>query len=75
MVDTGRFPTQAEGLDALVHQPAGTPAWHRQMDDMPKDGWGWPFIYRFPGKKDPGSYDLISVGPDGKEGTPDDITQ
>ncbi len=73
--DTGRFPTQAEGLDALVHQPPGLPNWHRQLDDVPMDSWGQPFVYRFPGKKDPAAFDLISVGADGKEGTADDITR
>jgi len=37
------------------------------------DQWNNPYIYYFPGKHNPGAYDLLSAGPDGKEGTDDDI--
>jgi hypothetical protein len=37
------------------------------------DGWGNPIRYRCSGTRRPGSYDLWSVGPDGKDGTDDDI--
>ena len=37
------------------------------------DPWGNPYIYYYPGKHNPDSYDLLSAGPDGKEGTDDDI--
>jgi general secretion pathway protein G len=44
-------------------------------DDVPKDPWGNPFRYRASGddlhNKD--SFDLWSAGPDGKDGTDDDI--
>lgn len=30
------------------------------------DAWGRPLFYRYPGKRNPGSFDLISAGPDGK---------
>jgi hypothetical protein len=36
---------------------------------LPKDPWGNPYIYYYPGKHNPTGYDLLSVGPDGKEGT------
>jgi general secretion pathway protein G len=40
---------------------------------MPTDPWHNPYIYYFPGKHNPSGYDLLSAGPDGKEGTADDI--
>lgn len=36
------------------------------------DPWKNPYIFRFPGKKS--KYDLMSRGPDGREGTEDDIS-
>ena len=30
-------------------------------------------IHHYPGKHNPNDYDLLSAGPDGKEGTDDDI--
>jgi len=71
--DNGRYPTQAEGLKAMVHAPPGLPDWHRLLDDVPKDAWGNDFRYLLPGKKHLAGYDLTSAGPDGKFGTPDDI--
>ncbi|RIK63648.1 MAG: type II secretion system protein GspG [Planctomycetota bacterium] len=38
-----------------------------------KDPWGHDFMYQFPGQKNEGGYDLWSVGPDGRDGTDDDI--
>ena len=76
-VDNGRYPTSAEGLAALVKQPAGLTNWHGPyVDDaeIQADPWGHPYIYRYPGKQHPNTYDLISTGPDGREGA-DDITR
>lgn len=68
----GRHPTTEEGLDALRTKP--------QSDDMsswsgpyikravPVDPWGKPYVYLCPGDKNPESYDLYSLGRDGKEG-------
>lgn len=76
-VDNGRYPTSAEGLAALVKQPAGLTNWHGPyVDDaaVQADPWGHPYIYRYPGKQHPNTYDLISTGPDGRESA-DDITR
>jgi hypothetical protein len=40
---------------------------------VPIDPWGNPYIYRYPSNHDTEPYDLLSAGPDGKEGTSDDI--
>ncbi len=71
--DCGRYPTAAEGLDALVNVPEPAPSnWHVYMDKVPKDGWGNPFIYKCPGPKG-ADFDLYSTGEDQIDGTRDDI--
>ena len=72
-VDHNRFPTTAEGLDILVHQPAGMDDWHPYLEKIPTDVWGRPFVYRQPSTTGAPFYDLYSVGPDGQDGTPDDV--
>ena len=37
------------------------------------DPWGHPYQYRNPGKRHPEGFDVYSLGPDGKDGTADDI--
>ncbi len=44
----------------------------KYLDDQPEDPWGKPYVYRVPGK-DGKKYDLFSAGPDGQEGTKDDL--
>jgi general secretion pathway protein G len=72
--DLGRYPTSAEGLDALIRNPGNFDSWQKPYltKDVPKDPWGKPYIYRCPGQH--GDYDLLSFGPDGLEGTDDDVT-
>lgn len=72
-VDNGFYP---RSLEDLIKPPANAKNWHGPYFDppvLPKDPWQNPYIYYFPGKRNPSSYDLLSVGPDGKEGTDDDI--
>ena len=38
------------------------------------DAWGHPLRYQCPGTHNPAAYDLWSRGPDGDDGTADDIT-
>jgi general secretion pathway protein G len=71
--DTGHYPLN---LQELVQKGSGVTNWHGPYFDPPKlpiDAWGNTYIYHYPGKHNPNSYDLFSAGPDGKEGTPDDI--
>lgn len=76
-IDCGRYPTTAEGLQALIKKPEKSAGWKgpylEEKFDL-KDPWGNPFVYRSPSKIDPDGYDLISCGPDGQEGTSDDIS-
>ena len=70
-VDNGFYP---RSLQDLLVQPSNAKNWHGPyLDKLPNDPWGNPYVYTFPGKHIPGSYDLISAGADGKVGTDDDI--
>lgn len=77
-MDMGRYPTSAEGLDALVDEPNDGASWegpYIESERVPKDKWGNDYIYRFPSTLKEKGFDLFSVGPDGNEGTTDDISQ
>lgn len=74
-IDNGRYPTAQEGLEALITQPPGLTTWHaRYIERLNPDPWGNPYVYRIPGQHNTDSYDLYSFGPDGQEGSADDIT-
>ena len=71
----GFFPTTEQGLQALVTQPETDPKparWYQLFKEMPKDPWHNNYIYRCPGVKNPGGYDLFSAGPDRIADTTDD---
>ena len=73
LLDVGRYPTQAEGLDALVTAPPGVDRWagpYLTKKESLIDPWGTPFQYRSPGEH--GKYDLYSLGADGAEGGDDE---
>lgn len=72
-VDTGRYPTNAEGLNALMTKPADLKEWSQYLDKLPNDPWNQPYHYAYPGKHNPKTFDVYSSGPDQKEGTADDI--
>ena len=67
-LDVGRYPTTAEGLQALVVKPTGVENWDGPYlkKDVPEDPWGHAYIYRCPGQH--GDFDLFSYGADGQEG-------
>ena len=69
-VENGHYP---KSLNDLNVQPRDTPNWHQYMESIPLDQWQHPYVYTFPGKHRPNSYDLMSMGPDGKVGGDDDI--
>ena len=75
-METGRFPTEDEGLIALIEQPSDVETWdpggYLESTEIPKDGWGHEFIFElYPesGKQ----FVIRSSGPDGEEGTEDDL--
>ncbi|MBM3882317.1 MAG: type II secretion system protein GspG [Verrucomicrobia bacterium] len=74
-VDNGYYPKGKDGLIDLIEQPRDTPNWHGPyLKDVPQDPWGNDYLYECPGKNNPSSYDLMSMGPDGRVGGDDDIT-
>ena len=69
--DCGRFPTQDEGLEALLAAPADLEekwngAYLKQSNLL--DPWDNPYEYIEEGVINVGSYDLISYGADGMDG-------
>lgn len=68
-LETGRYPSEREGLLALVERPVGDQMWdgpYLKRKDALKDPWGRPYAYRFPGRFGP--FDLFSLGADAREG-------
>lgn len=68
-LETGRYPTTQEGLQALVQAPSGVTGWngpYLKKNVVPKDPWGNEYHYVSPGQHGP--YDLSSLGADNKEG-------
>jgi general secretion pathway protein G len=77
-LDVGRFPTQAEGLNALNQAPNDERAKARWRgpyldQDLPVDPWGTPYVYSLPGDKGQ-PFALYSLGADGKRGGEDTDT-
>jgi general secretion pathway protein G len=72
----GVCPTTQQGLSALVQAPAGLKGWrgpyYAYPHTIPLDPWGHNYVYRNPGTRG-AAYDLFSLGPDGIEGTADDV--
>jgi len=75
-MDTTRYPTEELGLLELVEQPTDVTIWepggYLETTEVPPDGWGNEFKYElFPesGKQ----FAIRSLGPDGEEGTEDDL--
>jgi len=69
-LDAGRYPTNEEGLSALVQQPPTLSSWngpYLKTKAVPKDPWGHDYLYRYPGQNGP--YDVGSLGPEGREGS------
>lgn len=75
-VDNGYYPKGGQGLQELFTPPANAPDWKGPYlkKGIPLDPWGNPYLYEFPGKLNPDGYDLVSLGPDGRSGGGDDIT-
>ncbi len=77
-VDSDAFPTTDEGLEALRTRPVGNETartWRGPYlaKVVPKDPWGRPYIYVAPGVTNPSSFDLYTLGRDGRvNGTGED---
>jgi general secretion pathway protein G len=82
MLDMKEFPPTEQGLKALVKKPADlseakAKRWdgpYTEAGELPKDPWGNDFQYEYPPKHGTTDFpDLWSLGPDGEDGTEDDI--
>ena len=74
-MDIGDFPAS---LDALYQAPAdlaNTSKWAGPYleEQLPPDPWGNQYQYQYPGSRNPGTYDVWSMGPDKADGTADDV--
>ncbi|PWB30886.1 type II secretion system protein GspG [Pseudomonas sp. SDI] len=70
-LDNLRFPSNDQGLAALVAKPSVEPiprAWRADgyIRRLPQDPWGTAYQYRLPGEH--GRVDIYSLGADGVEG-------
>jgi general secretion pathway protein G len=85
-LDNDAYPTTEQGLAALRDRPT-SPGLDGELPrnwkgpyltrTLPLDPWGRPYLYVQPGVANPGSYDLYSLGRDGRaggEGEDADIT-
>ena len=74
-VDNGFYPKGKNGLVDLVQAPRDAQSWRGPYlkSEIPMDPWGHPYVYECPGKHNPSSYDIMSMGPDGRAGNEDDV--
>ena len=72
-LDSDTYPSSDQSLGALWEKPTSGelprnwrgPYLRRRVPDDP---WGRPYIYAAPGKQNPTTYDLYTLGRDGKRG-------
>jgi len=77
-LDVGKYPSGDQGLQALRLQPPDAPAnkWRGPyiQVEIPADPWGNPYQYQeITDSLNQPSFEVISNGPDGANGTADDI--
>ena len=67
-LDVGRYPTNAEGLQALVTKPASANGWNGPYlkGGLPADPWGNAYRYANPGPG--GGIEILSLGADNAPG-------
>ena len=70
-LDNFRYPTQEQGLKALVERPTIDPIPQQwppggYLDRLPKDPWGNAYLYKNPGQNS--EVEVLSLGADGRPG-------
>lgn len=68
-LEAGRYPNAAEGLDTLASAPGRGP-----ICKVPRDPWHRAYPYQPPSRPD-GASRIWSTGPDGIDGSEDDVTR
>ena len=69
-LDNYTYPTTEQGLKALVQKPSTQPVphnWHQYLSKIPKDPWGQPYKYVYPGTHGE-PFDVWTDGPPGSNG-------
>ena len=74
----GKFPSGDQGLESLRIQPPDAPAgkWRGPYlaREVPLDPWNNPYVYQeMQDQLGQPSFEIMSNGPDGASGTPDDV--
>jgi general secretion pathway protein G len=74
-IDVGNYPSTEENLEALWQAPDDADGWDGPYVQKPQftDPWKNHYIYRSPSERPGYEYEIVSMGPDGKEGTEDDL--
>jgi general secretion pathway protein G len=71
-MNTGRYPSEEEGLAALLLRPAEVEGWLgpyiENWKTVPKDPWGNAYRYVLRTSSDPDETEVISLGADGEPG-------
>lgn len=68
-LDVGRYPTNAEGLQALAGKPGSVRGWngpYLEKGELPVDPWGNAYRYANPGPN--GGVEVLSLGADNAPG-------
>lgn len=68
-LDVGRYPSNEEGLAALMKRPGSAAGWngpYLKGEALPTDPWGHAFRYANPGPN--GGVEILSLGADGAPG-------
>jgi general secretion pathway protein G len=70
-LDVGSYPSTDQGLESLNAAPTGTAGWNgpylKDAEGI-RDPWGRVYSYRSPSQRQGRSYDIVSLGADGKVG-------
>ena len=67
-LDNYRYPTQSQGLEALITNPGGLENWNGPyLEKVPTDPWGQPYRYNSPGQRGK-EVDIYTLGVDNQEG-------
>lgn len=68
-LDNGFYPSNDQGIPALVTKPDTQPEpkdWHQYLPTIPKDPWGHEYMYLNPGEHS--EIDIFTYGADGEPG-------
>ena len=74
-MDTGKYPSEEDGLMALIEQPTDVSGWttggYLETTEITKDGWGNEFIYIL-NPESGKAFAIKSYGADGEDGGEED---